>query len=103
MGSVGRCPLYPQKRTSSVYEHTPYLERRAKKKPQHSAEAEVGYGINNRRTYCARHLVIDHGIGVIAHGTGVIDNALQSITGVIAYAVRVSGLRYRSSMASSPA
>jgi hypothetical protein len=44
-----------------------------------------------------QRLVIDCGIDVIAHGTGVIDHALQSITGVIAYGVRVSayGISHR--------
>jgi hypothetical protein len=39
--------------------------------------------------------MIDHGIGVIAHRTGMSDDALQSITGVIAYGVRVSAYGVR--------
>jgi hypothetical protein len=36
------------------------------------------YGINHRRTYRLRQrLVIDHGIGVIAHRTGMIDHGQQ--------------------------
>jgi hypothetical protein len=36
------------------------------------------YGLSHRPTYRPRpRLMIDHGIGVIAHGTGVIDRALS--------------------------
>jgi hypothetical protein len=37
-----------------------------------------------------QRVMIDQGIGVIAHGTDAMDHALQSITGVIAYGVRLS-------------
>jgi hypothetical protein len=36
------------------------------------------YGISHRRTYRPRQrLMIDHGIGVIAHRTGIIDHGQQ--------------------------
>ena len=56
--------------------------------PRSAANLELPFQVANRPG--GNSLAINHGIGVIAHWAGVIDHALQSTTGVIAYGVRVS-------------